>query len=557
MKADLTRRTFEPLKHFTRVLMQQGRVQLDADWNEQMAILLHYLRALGADLVGPHGGPNDNLGFAIYQLSTGSGSSPTAVSNDFIIGYGHYYVAGILCEVDSKPIPVTSFFSDDANKVKVLYWPQADLAFRENQYVEISNETSLPALRAKITRLDPANRALILDTNVSSFSNLANHPRVRHLTTYLTQPDYPIPSDKQLKSGDYLVYLDVWERVITYVEDDGIREVALDGPDTTARSKIICQVKVKEGTAGETTQASPCDNFTPNIATISSKIGRGWLKAMAKQETTSTDPCIISPSARYRGAENQLYRAEIHRPGPAWDGKDNTRANAATFKWSRENGSAIFSIVSLRSGSGKTTVTLENLGRDDRFDLVEGDWVEIVDDGYVLQNRAEPLLKVHSIDRTSTSVILDGILQSNVGQDVAKHPLLRRWDQKAGDPAEGGFQLTEGTALIIEGSGDSNWLELEDGIRIQFQKPDDKQPPNSYHTGDYWLIPARTATGDVEWPRLTDGDGNLVPIAKPPDGIDHHYAPLAVISVASTGVVTVKEPTCQKPFRHIIEFRAT
>lgn len=32
---------------------------------------------------------------------------------------------------------------------------------------------------------------------------------------------------------------------------------------------------------------------------------------------------------------------------------------------------------------------LKNLGRDDRFGLAEGDWVEIHDDDYVLQNRAE------------------------------------------------------------------------------------------------------------------------------------------------------------------------
>ena len=62
-------------------------------------------------------------------------------------------------------------------------------------------------------------------------------------------------------------------------------------------------------------------------------------------------------------------------------------------------------------------------------------------------------------------------------------------------------------------------------------------------TGDYWLIPARTATGDVEWPTETDKDsqGNLtiVPLAKPPDGIKHHYAPVAVITVDNNGVAAV------------------
>jgi hypothetical protein len=34
MKADVTRSTFRSTKHFHSVVMQQGRVQVDADWNE-------------------------------------------------------------------------------------------------------------------------------------------------------------------------------------------------------------------------------------------------------------------------------------------------------------------------------------------------------------------------------------------------------------------------------------------------------------------------------------------------------------------------------------------
>ena len=37
MKADLTRRSYDAAKTFSRVVMQQGRVQLDADWNELVA----------------------------------------------------------------------------------------------------------------------------------------------------------------------------------------------------------------------------------------------------------------------------------------------------------------------------------------------------------------------------------------------------------------------------------------------------------------------------------------------------------------------------------------
>ena len=159
---------------------------------------------------------------------------------------------------------------------------------------------------------------------------------------------------------------------------------------------------------------------------------------------------------------------------------------------------------------------------------------------YVLQNRAESMLQVQSIVQSSLTVTLNGASTSG---DSTKHPLLRRWDYQEGDPTNQGLQLgSDNAALVIEGTA-SAWLALEDGVQIQFQPPDAGQPPNQYRTGDYWLIPARTATGDVEWPREAEKDsqGNtvIVPISKPPAGIDHHYAPLGIISTGGDGSVTV------------------
>src|SRR5947208_13910998 len=100
MKGDFTRDTFKPLKHFSRVLMQQGRVQLDADWNEHTAILLHFLRNVAADLIGQHGGPANQYRFRIGPIG--------GVANDFGLGPGDYYVDGILCEIEtSAPVSIT------------------------------------------------------------------------------------------------------------------------------------------------------------------------------------------------------------------------------------------------------------------------------------------------------------------------------------------------------------------------------------------------------------------------------------------------------------------
>src|SRR5262245_59792299 len=90
---DITRATFDPARHHSGVRMQQGRVQLDADWNEQVDIAAHRERATGRDLIGPSGTPKDGGGFAIE--ATGDGT-------DLVIGAGRIYVSGVLCENDSS-----------------------------------------------------------------------------------------------------------------------------------------------------------------------------------------------------------------------------------------------------------------------------------------------------------------------------------------------------------------------------------------------------------------------------------------------------------------------
>ena len=204
---------------------------------------------------------------------------------------------------------------------------------------------------------------------------------------------------------------------------------------------------------------------------------------------------------------------------------------------------------------------MESLGRDDRFGLVEGDLVEVQDDRSVLLNLTGNLLPVQAIDRTTLTVTLGGTPDSILGSDETLHPLLRRWDQTSGDPAEGGLTLdTDNAAFVQEGV----WLNLEDGVQIRFQPAEPvssasappNPPVNQYLTGDYWLIPARTATGDVEWPKVTDAhgipetdaQGNIIRIALPPHGITHYYAPLAVIQVNANGVVSPPVTDCRTSF---------
>jgi len=90
---DITRSTFEASRHFSGVRMQQGRVQLDADWNEQEDIRAHHDRAAVVDTVGPSGTPKAGGGFRLTRAADDS---------DLLLDPGRMWAGGTLCELDGE-----------------------------------------------------------------------------------------------------------------------------------------------------------------------------------------------------------------------------------------------------------------------------------------------------------------------------------------------------------------------------------------------------------------------------------------------------------------------
>jgi hypothetical protein len=485
MRGDFSRDSFDPAQHFSRVLIQQGRVQLDADANEQVAILLHYLRTLAADLIGPHGGPQDNTGFAI-TLKTETPGSQNIV--DLAIGSGHYYVDGILCENEAlkspDPAPLTEKVQASGRK----------------------------RARTKAAAAEPAA--------ASPYVGYYNQP-----DPFVT--DTPDPFDKL----PLLVYLDVWERLLTATEAPDIRDPALgaNGPDTAARAKVVWQVRV----AHDPVEDYVVDNQDNVRNEIKSRLTtwfeqlqpqfRGLLAAQTQDGTTDdSDVCILPPESRYRGEENQLYRVEIHTGGTAED---------ASFKWSRDNGAMVFPIEPIESEA--KTVVLASLGRDLASSLQVGDYVEIVDDVSALSGTPTELIAVEAIDPIERVVTLAKAPSGDAGRDRERHPLLRRWDHQpsAAQQPAAAKRVDDGALPVVEDS----LLTLEDGVQIRFE-PGAGPAAHTYRRGDYWLIPARTATGDVIWPQQ-----NGKPLPRPPHGVEHHYAPLALVTAFDT-VLDLRNP---------------
>jgi hypothetical protein len=538
VKADLTRKSFNLLKHFSQVLNQQGRVQLDADWNEQGGILLHQVRQLAADVLGAASSSPSNGGFTIVPIQVGA----TPVNNDIGIMPGTFYVDGILCELDGTPVPITSV-NATGTALTVANWMVDGLSFANNQYVRVWNDSSnpgapppplplaspmAPLALSQVSTANYPGLSLTLNGWPSGFtaSSSANWGFLQRVGSYLTQPDLPNPPP--LPSGSNLIYLDVWERLITCIEDDSIREVALNGPDTAARARVVWQVKARPGAAC-LSSAQLSDTLQPWT--------RGYLRARVSPARVTTDPCTVSPTSQYRGAENQLYRVEIHTGN--FDVNGNNTNATPSFKWSRENGAVVFPVAKVAASGNSTTVTLGNLGRDGRFGLEVGDYVELQDDNSVLNNLTATLLQVQSIDSGSLTVTLSGAAPANVGTNALLHPLLRRWDHQSGDPTQGGEKVLADGALPIPTTG--QWIDLEDGVQVSFAVFANVNL--TFRSGDYWLIPARVATGNVIWPTEigTDAQGNTVtnPAAMPPDGITHHYSPLAVATLSAAGELSI------------------
>ena len=297
------------------------------------------------------------------------------------------------------------------------------------------------------------------------------------------------------------MYLDVWERLVTDLEDDALRDVAITGADT-ARRQVIWQVRVTPWR---------CDGGAPTSDTFPLEDWRNALRGgsprlrAATQPTDTSDGLGADPDTGFRGAENHLYRVEIASAG--------TGDDPALFSWSRDNGSVAATWIATQGN--RLSVTDSDDGR--RL-FAPGDWVELTWESLEVAGITATRVQLAAVDGHTLTVDPD-TASGRIEPDPAgrAHATVRRWDQR--DTAA--THLVEG-AIEVPGSA-TEWIPLEDGIWIEFDRGDTDAP---FRVGDYWTIPARTATADVDWPR----DANAEPVFLPPQGPVHHYAPLAYVA---------------------------
>ncbi len=144
-----------------------------------------------------------------------------------------------------------------------------------------------------------------------------------------------------------------------------------------------------------------------------------------------------------------------------------------------------------------------------------------------LEPPAVPLLRVERADAVMNAIVVT--LTDPAGGDPAavflKEPrpnLLIRWDHHFEAGSEKGC-----VTLTLDNRKRDGTVPLDDGLSVRMSE----ERLGQFRTGDYWLIPARVAIGDVLWRR--DGDDANAPYeARTPRGPRHVYVPLAVLKVA-------------------------
>ena len=467
MKADLSRATFDKARRYRSVRMQQGRVQMDADFNEQQDILNRRIEIETRDSLGPVAVPLDNPGFAL-----------TPNGSDLNISAGRLYVDGLLCE---NPLPTT-----------------------------VANQPDLPDTASPVL---PASASLLpLPPKGVKASDIAG------VVVFNNAGNAVAPAD-----GIYLAYLEAWQRHLSPLDlpldDNSMREVALGGPDTCTREKTVWQVKLLRA-ADLNTPLTCLSEIGPWKTLTATADGR--LAARAEASIPPKTPCQLPPEAGYRLLENHLYRVEIH--------DDGTITGKARYKWSRDNGSILSRVVRWLDDPIANEFEVASIGRDDVLAITAGCWVEFIDDTHELLGQPGPLVQVL---RTEGNVVTVD-LSTRIGHalDVAlfaSNPRVRRWD---------GVADLKPAAIANPNTG---WEEMaQDGIELKFA-------PGTYRIGDYWLIPARTATANIEWPREA---GKAAFVA--PAGVLRAFARLALLEF-SAGAWTTKVTDCRPLFPSLTE----
>lgn len=308
---------------------------------------------------------------------------------------------------------------------------------------------------------------------------------------YEHQQDFPEAPGLPIAPGDnFIYYADVWERTVTYLMDDRLRDKGLHGADTCTRKQIMAQIKWCPA------------GIEPESAAENPRMGDAKATITLLKKSTRPDPC--DPCAEQLEVKsrvgNYLFRVEVHDV----EGEANNPTKI-TLKWSTENGAEQYALKDAADSDVEPSDSFKS-----------SKWTyEFFDE------TSERHLGVH-LENLSGWQPVRGVLRSGYNKPEGEpNRFVRRWDgycklQKSGSSwlvtdefdkdqkASISFAAVAGEQLTI--SLDARQIEIELN--------------HAFVAGDYWLAEVREAEHQA--------DDELIKDALP-HGLEHRYLKLGEV----------------------------
>lgn len=286
-------------------------------------------------------------------------------------------------------------------------------------------------------------------------------------------------------SGRALVYLDAFVQDVQAAEDSGLLDPALDGVDTTTRTRVAWRVRAVPVTATDCADAA--------ASLPGALISSGRLDIAPTAPAAPADPCAPPDDPRGKLPDG-LLRVEV---------LDSGTETTARFAWSYENGAA--AVAATVAGA---TVTLAPSPSTTFF---QNDLVEVS----TLVRRADranngPLFSVAAVEPSAGGSVVTLATPSAV-TGTPSGLCLRRWDGQVTGAAAPAVAATLAGADV--------------GVAFTAR-------PGNYLAGDWWVTRVRGSGADAV-DTLT---------AAQPDGTAHYVASLAVVDLTAKAVLSDCRP---------------
>lgn len=291
----------------------------------------------------------------------------------------------------------------------------------------------------------------------------------------------------------WVSYLELYERVVTAVEDPGLREQALgSGRETTSRSEVVAQVKLAPVT-GLATLATVSAAFDTVVE------ASGGVTFGTSAGTAAADPCDLPVPGGYSGPGNRLYRLAVHEVVTV-GGNEVTR-----FKWSRDNAGDVWACTLLPELPPGADVSRVRLAAS--VPLRAGDLVELTSEAIERGDAAAGSLAAAGFTRPRRS---QGRLFRLEGGDIVtgsfrEFSLLDPLTEQPAPPFSPaplgavGLKLRRWSGLLERTGSGATTLTLEHGLVADIT--------GRFEPGDWWQAEARVLAPQANGPVVTRAHG--------------------------------------------------